>query len=120
MKKLLTFIVIVSLFSCKKENQTPNYHFTFVKDGVKASFSGYILAHLDTSGNDIELTILGANSATSYDSYLGVYLNNYSGGGSIATGQYNDSATNYTLLTTYAINSNESEAGQSVAADAAG
>lgn len=55
---------------------------------------------------------------TSQNDYLGFYLSNDDGKGSIATGQYLDSQTNYTLLSTYAFNGVEYEAGQSVALDA--
>src|SRR5436305_3607459 len=50
---------------------------------------------------------------------MGVYLNNYPGFMKLTTGLYNDSATNYTLLTTYAVNAKESSAGQTTYQEAA-
>jgi hypothetical protein len=126
MKKLTGFCLLIAiiLVSCAKEKgrqqgqQDNNYHFNFTVDGTKKSFTGYILSHLDTTNGYVELTILGAPALTSFDNYLGVYINNDPGKGNIGTGQYVDNATNYTLLTTYVASSVEYEAGQSVAEDA--
>lgn len=118
MKKLCIVIAIVLLFSCKKEDTEANYHVSFTADGVNKTYTGHVLGHLDTTAGYVELTILGANAATSFDNYLGIYLNNYPGGNSIASGEYKDNVTNFTLLTTYANNGKEYEAGQTVAENA--
>jgi hypothetical protein len=117
MRKLIAVIIIASLFSCKK-NQDANYHVSFTVDGVNKSFTGYAVAHIDTSSGYSELQILGANSPTGYDNYMGVYLNNYPGMMNLTPGLYKDSANNYTLLTTYTISFKENYAGQSTYQDA--
>jgi len=125
MKKLIGLALIVTtlLVSCEKEKdnqrqQDDNFHFTYKANGTQKAYTGYIGAHLDTTNGFVELTVLGAPAATSFDNYLGFYLSNDDGKGSIGTGQFLDTQTNYTLLSTYAVSAVEYEAGQSVAMDA--
>src|SRR5689334_20609652 len=125
MKKLigLALLVVTILVSCEKEkgrqqDKDTNYHFNFTVNGVKKSFTGYIGAHLDTTFGIIELTVLGAPNATSYDNYLGFYISNDDGKGPIGAGQYLSTVTNYTLLSTYGLNAVEYEAGQTMAMEA--
>ena len=120
MKKLFAALVIVCFFSCKKEHSADtNYHVSFAVNGVTKNYTGHVLAHADTTSGYVEFTILGTNTMTSTDDYLGIYLNNDPGGSNIASGQYQDAATSYTLLTTYQNSGREYEAGQTVAQDAA-
>lgn len=126
MKKLIGYLLIVTIVfaSCAKEkgrqqDKDTNYHFTYKLNGVSKSYSGYIAAHLDTTNGIIELIVLGAPNVTSQNDYLGFYLSNDDGKGSIATGQYLDTQTNYTLLSTYAYNGVEYEAGQTMVFEAA-
>ncbi|MGZ8554214.1 MAG: hypothetical protein ACXWV8_12450 [Chitinophagaceae bacterium] len=120
MKKFSVAIVFlfILLSSCKKDNSGEDYHVSFTVDGVSKTYTGHVLAHADTTSGYITLTILGANSASSFDNYIGIYLDNLPGGADINTGQYADNSAGFTLLTTYAVNGTEYEAGQSVAEDA--
>jgi len=79
-----------------------------------------VVAYADTSGNDIELTILGAKTNTSLDDYFGIYINNYPGGGNIPAGEYRDNSADFAVLSTYQnnANGNEYESGQTIANDA--
>ena len=122
MKKLtIFFILAIALFiSCQKNKPNDdNYYLKFKIDGVDKNYSGYAVFNRDTIAGYITLTIIGANSATSYDDYMGIYLDNSPAGGTIGTGQYDDVSSTYTLLTTHAKNGVDFEAGQSVAEDAA-
>jgi hypothetical protein len=123
MKKLsaLAISALILFSSCKKEGSgNDNYHVSFTVDGVSKSYTGYAIAHGDTTGSDIELTILGAKSVNSYDDYFGIYINNYPGGGNIPAGQYSDNSADFTVLSTFqnGSNGNEYEAGQTMADDA--
>jgi len=120
MKKILSGIFILSIlfFSCSKpKGNDDSFHISFKQDGVSKSFTGHVLAHRDTVGNYYSLTILGANTATSFDNYIGLYIDNDPGNGSINPGQYNDNSTTHSVLANYTVNSIEWEAGTSVAAD---
>lgn len=119
----ILFLVAITFVSCEKEKdnqrqQDNNYHFTFTVNGAKKSFTGYIAAHTDTTNGIVELIVLGAPSVTSQDNYLGFYLSNDPGKGNIGTGQYLGTATNYTLLSTYALNAVEYESGQTMEMEA--
>lgn len=121
--KKLSIAAIALLFvlaSCSKEDSDKNYHISFTVDGVKKTYTGYVTAHIDEVGNDIELTILGAQSTTSGNDYLGIYINNYPGGGKIPAGEYRDNSTNFTVLSTYhnPIDNVEYESGQTMAENA--
>jgi hypothetical protein len=124
MKKLtiLGLLVAISFVSCQKEKDRQdsdnNYHFSFTVDGVKKSYTGYIAAHTDTVSGYVSLTILGAPAVTSFDNYLGIYLDNVPNKGNITVGQYLDLGPNFNLITTYNLNGVEYESGQSVAEDA--
>lgn len=120
MKKicLVLLLPIIFVLSCSKNNDD-NYHFSFVVNGVAKSYTGYTAAHLeDLGGGDFELMILGATSATSYDDYLGIYINNSPGGGTITAGQYNDNMPNRVVLSTYENGTLAYEAGHTVAEQA--
>jgi hypothetical protein len=121
MKKIsiIAICLLVLFGSCKKGSDN-NYHISFSVDGVKKSYSSYAVAHIDSTAGDIELTILGAKTALSFDDYFGIYINNYPGGGNVPTGEYQDNSANFTVLSTFqnSANGNEYEAGQSVAEDA--
>lgn len=122
MKKIsiIAICLLVILSSCKKENSGSNYHITFYADGVQKSYTGYAVFHKEDVSGDIELTILGAKTATSFDDYFGIYINNYPGGGNIPAGQYTDNSTDFTVLSTFQNGaSKEYESGQSMAEDAA-
>jgi hypothetical protein len=119
MKKIFLILLVPAIlfFSCNKESDN-NYHVSFNVNGTAKSYTAHTLAHLeDLGGGNFELVILGAASATSYDDYLGIYINNSPGGGTIPAGQYQDNSTSYTVLTTYQNSGSEYEAGQSVAED---
>lgn len=120
MKKIcfvLLFPVILFL-SCKKEKDE-NYHVSFTVNGVAKSYTGHTLAHLeDHGGGDFELVILGATTATSFDDYIGIYINNDPGGGAIQAGLYTDNTANRTVLTTYENGGSAYEAGHTVAEEA--
>jgi hypothetical protein len=103
MKKifLILLLPVVLFLSCNKE-YNHNYYFRFKADGTDKNYTGYILAHLEDLGSgDFELTILGAPNANSFDDYLGIYINNSPGGGTITAGQYNDNSTTRVVLSTY-------------------
>lgn len=116
---LITLLLLTLFVSCKKENGDDDYYFTFTVNGVNKSYSGFIAAATDTSGAYVELTILGATSSTSFDDYLGIYLNNSPSTDNIVPGQYEDLSADFTLLTTYGANGKDYESGQSVAEEAA-
>jgi hypothetical protein len=120
--KKLSFIAIACLLlfgSCQKENgQDNNYHVSFTVDGVNKKYTGYVFAHLDTISGYVELSTGGADSPVSFDNYIGFYINNSPGNSNITSGQYEDNSAGFTVLSTYAVNSVEYEAGQSVAEDA--
>lgn len=122
MKRLtLTAFLFIILFSaCKKEHNTEdNFHVNFTQDGVSKSFTGHVVAHRDTVGNYYSLTIIGANTATSFDNYMSIYIDNDPVHGSFTTGEYPDNSPSFSVLSTYTVNSIEHESGQSVALDAA-
>lgn len=122
MKKIsFAVIVLLVLFaSCSKEESAKNYHVSFSVDGVNKTYTGFVAAHIDTFGTDLELTILGTNSVTSGDDYFGIYINNYPGGGKISAGEYKDNSANFTVLSTFhnPIDNVEYESGQSMAEEA--
>lgn len=120
MKRFSVAVVflLVLLSSCKKNNSDEDYHVSFTVDGVSKTYTGHVLAHADTTSGFITLTILGTNSPSSFDDYIGIYLDNSPGGADINIGQYEDNSATFTLLTTYALNGTDYEAGQSVAEEA--
>src|SRR5258706_6787626 len=106
--------------SCSKEHGSDeNYHVSFAVDGVSKTYTAHVLAHRDTTAGYFSITILATNSATSFDNYMGIYLDNSPGHGNFIAGQYADNSTTFTVLTNYTNNSIEYDAGQSVADDAA-
>ena len=120
MKKICAVLLLPAIlfFSCSKETDD-NYHISFTVNGVAKTYTAHTAAHLeDLGGGDLELMILGATSATSYDDYLGIYINNSPGGGTIQAGQYNDNMPNRVLLTTYENGGSAYEAGHTVAEQA--
>ena len=121
--KNLSFVGIVILLcftSCKKNNSSgATYSVSFAVNGVHKTFTGYVGAKFGALTGYITLTVLGADSSTSANNNFGFYLDNYTGGSPIVTGQYQDTATAFTLLTNYTVNGVSYEAGQTVAASAA-
>ena len=120
MKKILVILLLPTILflSCSKEADE-NYHVSFTVNGVAKTYTAHTLAHLqDAGGGNFELTILGAANSTSYNDYIGIYINNSPGNGAIQAGQYQDNSTSYTLLTTYENGGSESEAGHTVAQQA--
>ena len=115
---VIPVLLLILLGACKKEKGDDNYHISFKVDGVNKTFTAHVLAHTDTTGAYIALTILGADSPTSFDNYMGIYLDNSPGNGNINAGQYLDNSANFSLITTFAKNGIEYKAGQSVAEDA--
>jgi len=111
---VLTFILFGA---CNKEKGDENYHVSFKVDGVSKTYTANVLAHADTTGSYMSLTILGADSPTSFDNYMSIYLDNSPGNGNINAGQYQDNSANFSLVTTYNKNGIEYKAGQSVAED---
>ncbi|MBD0331776.1 MAG: hypothetical protein ICV66_03905 [Chitinophagaceae bacterium] len=120
MKKIfiIAFLTLIVFVSCNKEEAEGKFHVSFSVNGVNKTFTGHVFAHTETSGDYTVLTVNGSNTSTSFDNYLGFYLDNFPGRGNITTGQYEDISNNYTLLSTYAVDGVEYEAGQSVAEDA--
>lgn len=122
MRKIISILVVIfiAFTSCKKSSSSGSqqYHVSYTVNGVNKTYTGYVAAHLNSANSTISLTVFGADSDTSTTNYIGFYLDNYSGGGSIAAGQYVDTMTNYTLLGNYTANGIESDAGQSIASDA--
>ena len=45
---------------------------SFTVDGVKKEYTAFTAAHADTTGSNIELTILGAKTSNSVDDYFGI------------------------------------------------
>ena len=121
MKRILITVAIALLIfnSCSKSGSDSNYHVSFSVNGSNKTYTGYVLAHMDTAAGYITLTVIGSGSAFSFDNFFGFYLDNYSGGNPIVPGQYLDTSTDFTLLASYTSTSIEHEAGQSVADDAA-
>lgn len=119
MKKitLATLCFLLLFVSCKKNNSDDNYHVSFTVNGVGKTYTGHVLAHTEVNSGFTTLIILGANSATSFNDNMGIYIDNYPGGATISAGAFQDNATNYTLLSTYTNNAIDYEAGQSVAED---
>jgi hypothetical protein len=124
MKKnpVIIFLLLIAFVSCEKEKSfkapDTNYHLSFTVDGVNKIYTGHVLAHTDTAAGYTTLTILGTNTPTSVDDYLGIYLDNFPDKGIIKAGVYEDNSPSFTLLTTYANSAKEYEAGLSVAEDA--
>ena len=122
MKKasLLLLLPAILFLSCNKESDQPEtYHVSFKVNGVDKLYTGHTLAHLeDLGGGDLELMILGATTATSYNDYIGIYISNSPGGGAITAGQYQDNSTNRIVLTTYENGGTSYEAGRTVADEA--
>jgi len=121
MKKVFVIVscILVLFTSCKKE-KSDNYHVSFSVNGVTKTYTGYVAAHTENVSGDIELIILGANTMTSFDDNIGIYINNYPGGGNIPAGEYRDNSTSFTVLSTYEniADGNSYESGQTVAENA--
>jgi len=119
MKKVFHILLLPTILflSCSKESDSDeNYHVSFTVNGVAKTYTAHTLAHLqDAGGGNLELTILGAANSTSYDDYLGIYINNSPGGGAIQAGQYNDNTPDRIVLTTYENGGSAYEAGHTVA-----
>lgn len=113
---ILAFFIVLS--SCKKDKGDEKYHVSFMVNGVTKTYTGYAVVHTETIGGNTTLTILGANSATSYDDYMGIYIDNSPTGDNITAGQYEDNSAGFVLLTTYSNTGIDYEAGLSVAEDA--
>ena len=122
MKKIFFILLLPAILflSCNKEKDLDeSYHVSFTVNGVPKTYTVHTLAHLqDLGSGNSELTILGAASSTSYNDYLGIYINNSPGGGTIQAGQYQDNSSSRTILTTYENGGSEYEAGLTVAQEA--
>lgn len=118
-----TLSVIAALFfllfiSCKKDGGGDNYYVKFTVDGVNKSYTGYVFAHEDNTSGYSVFTVNGASSGTSFNDYLGIYIDNFPTGASISAGVYLDNSPDYSVLTTYAFNGGEYESGETVAEEA--
>jgi hypothetical protein len=121
MKKVsvIAILFLILFGACNKEHgNDSDYHVSFTVDGVNKSYTAHVLAHKDTTGGYVTLTILGANSPTSFDNYMGIYLDNFPGHGNFTPVQYDDNSATFTLLANYTNNAIEYDAGQSIAQDA--
>ena len=121
MKKICLVLLLPAILflSCQKEKDDQNYHVSFTVNGVNKTYTGHTLAHVeDLGGGDLELIILGATTASSFDDYIGIYINNSPGGGTIQPGLYQDNSTDRVVLTTYENGGSSYEAGQTVAEEA--
>ena len=114
----MPFLFLFYLHLAKKTNPTRAIILVLPWTGSIRPIQDIYLLTADTTSGYYTLEILGANSSTSFNDYLGFYLDNFPAGGNITAGQYEDNSTSYTLLTTYANNGIDFEAGQSVAQDA--
>ena len=117
MKKICLILLLPAILflSCKKESDD-NYHVSFTVNGVAKTYTAHTLAHLqDLGGGDFELMILGATSSTSFNDYMGIYINNSPGGGTLQAGLYTDTSPNRILLSTYGNGALSYEAGHTVA-----
>lgn len=123
MKKIYLFaLALIVLFTgCQKEsgNSAGEYYVSFSVNGTAKKYTGYTFGHTEIVGTDAELQVVGTTSTTTFDNYMGIYLNNYPGSGTFTTGEYTDASTSFTLLATYESGGKSYEAGQSVAEDAA-
>lgn len=119
MKKtiLAAALLVITFAGCKKDNDE-DFHVSFSVNGTSKSYTGHVFAHKESVSGFTTLVVNGSTSATSYDDYLGIYLDNYPAGASFAAGEYIDAGTAYSLLTTYQNSGSEYEAGQSTAQDA--
>ncbi|MBK6936817.1 MAG: hypothetical protein IPH18_07925 [Chitinophagaceae bacterium] len=119
MKKnlLASVFLIITLAGCKKDTDE-NFHVSFSVNGANKSYKGHVFAHKETVSGFSQLVVNGSTSATSYNDYMGIYLDNYPAGNNFSTGEYTDAGTTYSLLSTYANGGSEYEAGQSIAEDA--
>jgi hypothetical protein len=120
MKKifLIPAFFLLLLISCKKDGQDQNYYVRFSADGVSKSFTGYVFAHEEVISGYTTLAVNGATSPTSFDDYMGFYIDNFPTAAAILPGIYLDNSPDYTLLSTYNINGLEYEAGETVAENA--
>ncbi len=119
MKKILYLpLILLCFISCSK-NSDNEYYVSFSANGVNKKYTGHTFFHIEVSGTDKELQMVGATSAMSFDDYLGIYINNYPGSGNITTGEYTDLSTSFTVLATYENGGVAYEAGETLAQDAA-
>ena len=117
MKKIFLILLLPAILflSCSKDSDN-NYHLSFTVNGTAKTYTGYTAAHLeDLGGGDFELMILGATNANSTTDYLGIYINNSPGGGTLQAGLYTDTSPNRILLSTYGSGALSYEAGHTVA-----
>ena len=113
---ILAFFIILS--SCKKDKDDENFHVSFTVNGVNKTYTGFAVVHMESISGSTTLTILGGNSATSFDDYMGIYIDNSPTSAAITAGQYEDLSANFVVLSTYANTGIDYESGLSVAEDA--
>src|SRR5688572_10827369 len=120
MKKflLLSLFAVVLLVGCSKDKEDSPYFVKYTVNGQQKSYTGYTFGHFEPVGGGLtELSILGANTPSADDNYMGIYINNYPGVLPITTGVYEDSSLDFTVLATHSIDDVESYGGQSVSDD---
>src|SRR5688500_8632360 len=119
MKKILvlSLLAVVLFTGCSKDKTESTYFVKFLVNGTQKSFTGYTFGHFEPVTGFTELSLLGANSPTADDNWLGIYINNYPGMLPIGTGVYEDNSTDFTILSTYGNNDVEYTAGQTESED---
>lgn len=121
MRKIsLIAIAFLALFaSCSKKNDS-DYFVKFSVNGTNKKYTGYTFGHIEISGANKALEIVGTTSATSFDDYMGLYIDNTPDNThDISEGFYEDTHPFFSVLATYSNGGTDYEAGESVADDAA-
>jgi hypothetical protein len=120
MKKFSIFpaLLLLLLVSCKKDGQDDNYYVRFSADGISKNYTGYVFAHEEIISGYTTLAVNGATTPTSFDDYMGFYIDNFPTAAPFTPGIYLDNSPDYSLLSTYEVNGISYESGETVAEEA--
>jgi hypothetical protein len=98
MKKLFAslsiFFIFLLISSCKKSSSSSTYFLTATINGTSKTFGINPAATIDTSGNQIEIGMVGAVSATT-DESINIELNNLDSLNPIVAGVYSDTSSDF-------------------------